>query len=175
MCGQRKLLAGLAAKRDNGTARIEQARTLAAASGALSTGATLDLQLAASAWLALDVAECFAAARRCADAARRWNLDLLQSEALLLEAAAHSITGNRDEMERAIAEAVAVGGAAPEVEIGAMSRRGMLALMREDRATATAAYDVAVALARSAPTVYLRPGGGPRSQSARQPARRGGS
>jgi DNA-binding CsgD family transcriptional regulator len=142
--------------RDNGTGRIEQARQLAAASGALSTVATLDLQLAASAWLALDVPDCLAAARRCADAARRWNLDLLLAEALMFEAAAHSVAGRREDMERAIADAVAVGGPTAEVEIAALTRRGMLALMREDRAAATAAYDDAVALARKVPTVYMR-------------------
>lgn len=142
--------------RDNGTVRIGQARALAAAAGAFSTVATLDLQLAASAWLSLDAPRCLAAARRCADAARRLSLDLLLTEALLFEAAAHSVSGDRHDMERAIAAAIAVGGSNPEVEISARTRRGMHALLREDRASAVGAYDDAIAIARSTPAVYLR-------------------
>ncbi|MGK5113397.1 MULTISPECIES: AAA family ATPase [unclassified Geodermatophilus] len=141
----------------NDTVRLRQARVLAAEAGALSIAATIDLQLGMSGWIALDADICLDSARRCQDAARRFHLDLLLAEALLLEAAAHGFAGRRAAMELAIAEAMAMGRPEVDLEANAWAHRGTYALLREDRAGAMAALDTAVSLLRDAATVYVRP------------------
>lgn len=141
----------------NDTVRLRQARTLAAEAGALSIAATIDLQLGMSGWIALDADTCLDSARRCQDAARRFHLDLLLAEALLLEAAAHGFAGRRTAMELAITEAMATGRPEADLEANAWAHRGTYALLREDRAGAIAALDTAVSILRDAATVYARP------------------
>lgn len=87
----------------NNTERLGRARELAAEGGDLATAATINLQLGGSGWLGLDAGACLAAALRCQPTARRYHLDLLLAEALLLEAAAHAFAGRRAAMELAIA------------------------------------------------------------------------
>ncbi len=141
----------------NRTDRLRHARVLATDAGALSLAATIDLQLGMSGWLALDAGTCLESARRCQDAARRFHLDLLLTEALLLEAAAHGFSGRRAAMELAIAEARATGRPEADLEANAWAHRAMYALLREDRSGAVAALDTAVAILRGAATVYVRP------------------
>jgi DNA-binding CsgD family transcriptional regulator len=143
--------------RANSTDRLARARELAAESGDLATAATIDLQLGGSGWLALDGGACLEAALRCQHAARRFHLDLLLAEALLLEAAGHGFTGRRAAMELAIAQAERIGRPEPDLKAAAWARRGMSALMREDRDRAVAAHDTAVSILREAATVYVRP------------------
>ena len=87
----------------NNTERLGRARELAAEGGDLATAATINLQLGGSGWLGLDAGACLAAALSCQPTARRYHLDLLLAEALLLEAAAHAFAGRRAAMELAIA------------------------------------------------------------------------
>ena len=87
--------------------RLEQARELAVAQGALALTATLDLQIAAGLNKQFRADEAMAAARRSADASRRFHLATLPM-ALIFQATAHAIRGEEGPMEDKIAEAVAL-------------------------------------------------------------------
>ena len=87
--------------------RLEQARELAVAQGALALTATLDLQIAAGLNKQFRADEAMAAARRSADASRRFHLATLPM-ALIFQATAHAIRGEEGPMEAKIAEAVAL-------------------------------------------------------------------
>jgi ATP/maltotriose-dependent transcriptional regulator MalT len=87
--------------------RLEQARELAVAQGALALTATLDLQIAAGLNKQFRADEALAAARRSADASRRFHLATLPM-ALIFAATAHAIRGEEGPMEDRIAEAVAL-------------------------------------------------------------------
>ncbi len=87
--------------------RLEQARELAVAQGALALTATLDLQIAAGLNKQFRADEALAAARRSADASRRFHLATLPM-ALIFEATAHAIRGEELQMEDRIAEAAAL-------------------------------------------------------------------
>ena len=87
--------------------RLEQARELAVAQGALALTATLDLQIAAGLNKQFRADEALAAARRSADASRRFHLATLPM-ALIFEATAHAVRGEEGPMEDRIAEAVAL-------------------------------------------------------------------
>jgi DNA-binding CsgD family transcriptional regulator len=149
-------LGGLDLRRHSDATRLRAARDLAVETGALATVATLDLQLSVVAWLALDPQECLAAARRCADVARRWGLELLLAEALTSEMSAHAMTGRRAAMERVEADIGALGRPEPELQAAVRSRWGMYALLRDDRVRAVAEFDATVALARTGSQVYVR-------------------
>jgi DNA-binding CsgD family transcriptional regulator len=85
--------------------RLEQARELAVAQGALALTATLDLQIAAGLNKQFRADEAMAAARRSADASRRFHLATLPM-ALIFQATAHAIRGEEGPMEEKIGEAV---------------------------------------------------------------------
>ena len=87
--------------------RLEQARELAVAQGALALTATLDLQIAAGLNKQFRADEAMAAARRSADASRRFHLATLPM-ALIFQATAHAIRGEEGPMEDTIAEAMAL-------------------------------------------------------------------
>ena len=72
--------------------RLLQARELAVAQGALALTATLDLQIAAGLNKQFRADEALAAARRSADASRRFHLATLPM-ALIFQATAHAIRG----------------------------------------------------------------------------------
>jgi DNA-binding CsgD family transcriptional regulator len=94
--------------------RLEQARELASAQGALALTATLDLQIAAGLNKQFRAGEALAAARRCEDASRRFRLATLPI-ALIFQATAHAIRGDREPMEAAIAAAIAAAPDDPDV------------------------------------------------------------
>jgi DNA-binding CsgD family transcriptional regulator len=87
--------------------RLQQARELAVAQGALALTAALDLQIAAGLNKQFRADEALAAARRSVDASRRFHLAVLPM-ALIFEATAHAIRGEREAMEARIADAVAL-------------------------------------------------------------------
>jgi len=87
--------------------RLEQARELAVAQGALALTATLDLQISAGLNKQFRAGEALAAARRSADASRRFHLATLPM-ALVFQATAHAIRGEERDMEASLAEAVAL-------------------------------------------------------------------
>ncbi len=94
--------------------RLEQARTLAVAQGALALTATLDLQIAAGLNKQFRAAEALAAARRSVQASRRFHLATLPM-ALIFQGTAHAILGERDEMEASVGEALSLAPADPDV------------------------------------------------------------
>lgn len=143
--------------RANDTGRLERARAQAVEAGALATAAVIDLQLAGAAWMSWDVTACLTAARRCRDAARHAGLGLPMVEAILAEAGAHCVAGDRRAMEASIAEARAAGLSGSELAASVHSRHGLLALVKEDRRRALSCYEAAVAESRRAPSPYLRP------------------
>jgi DNA-binding CsgD family transcriptional regulator len=100
--------------RTESTSRLEQARELAVAQGALALTATLDLQIAAGLNKQFRADEALAAARRCDQASRRFRLATLPM-ALIFQATAHAIRGEQQEMEAAIAEATALAPDDPDV------------------------------------------------------------
>jgi len=94
--------------------RLERARELALAQGALALTATLDLQIAAGLNKQFRADEALAAARRSADASRRFQLATLPM-ALIFQATAHAIRGEGEDMEARIAEAAALAPDDPDV------------------------------------------------------------
>ncbi len=94
--------------------RLQQARELAVAQGALALTATLDLQIAAGLNKQFRADEALQAARRSADASRRFHLATLPM-ALIFQATAHAIRGEEQDMEARIAEAVALAPADQDV------------------------------------------------------------
>ena len=94
--------------------RLQQARELAVAQGALALTATLDLQIAAGLNKQFRAGEALEAARRSAAASRRFRLATLPM-ALMFQAAAHAIRGERQAMEAMIAEAISLAPDDPDV------------------------------------------------------------
>jgi DNA-binding CsgD family transcriptional regulator len=94
--------------------RLQQARELAVAQGALALTATLDLQIAAGLNKQFRADEALEAARRSAAASRRFRLGTLPM-ALMFQAAAHAIRGERQDMEAMIAEAISLAPDDPDV------------------------------------------------------------
>jgi DNA-binding CsgD family transcriptional regulator len=94
--------------------RLQQARQLAVVQGALALTATLDLQIAAGLNKQFRAGEALEAARRSAAASRRFRLATLPM-ALMFQAAAHAIRGERQEMEAMIAEAISLAPDDPDV------------------------------------------------------------
>ena len=94
--------------------RLEQARELAVAQGALALTAALDLQISAGLNKQFRAEEALAAARRSADASRRFHLAVLPM-ALIFQATAHAIRGEREAMEARIADAISLAPADQDV------------------------------------------------------------
>ena len=94
--------------------RLEQARVLAVAQGALALTATLDLQIAAGLNKQFRAGEALAAARRSVAASRRFHLATLPM-ALIFQGTAHAILGEHDEMEASVGEAISLAPADPDV------------------------------------------------------------
>lgn len=129
--------------------RLNEARSAALDAGALSTAATVGLQMAA--WH-LNHVECDRAvecARTVAAEARRLRMPLLESLAAMLEAAAHAMRPAREPMDAALATAVAAGGDVPEVAGGAaLQVRAAYWLVHEDHDRALAELDAGMELLR---------------------------
>jgi DNA-binding CsgD family transcriptional regulator len=94
--------------------RLQQARELAEGQGALALMATLDLQIAAGLNKQFRADEALAAARRSAEASRRFRLATLPM-ALIFQATAHAIRGEQEAMEDRIAEAIVLAPDDPDV------------------------------------------------------------
>jgi len=137
--------------------RLEQARELAVAQGALALTATLDLQIAAGLNKQFRADEALAAARRSADASRRFHLAVLPM-ALIFEATAHAIRGEREAMEARIAEAVALAPADEDVLGCAWGHcRATYSLVAGDLGEAHAQMATGAALMLSSPAAIAPP------------------
>jgi DNA-binding CsgD family transcriptional regulator len=137
--------------------RLQQARELAVARGALALTATLDLQIAAGLDKQFRAADALHAARRCEQAARRFHLATLPM-ALILQAAAHAIRGEEQEMEARIAEAVTLAPDDPDV-LGSSSGhcRATFCLLAEDLAEAHTQMTAGAGLLLSSPAAVAPP------------------
>jgi len=147
--------------------RLGNARAIADEAGALAAVAVLDLQLATVHAFRFEATEGLAAARRCADEARRFHLgglllpmaqvrQTLLPMALVRQAQCHALTGDANEMEVCIAQALTLAGGDPEVSAGAWGQcRAMLSLLRENRSRALRELDTAEAFLSDRPTALL--------------------
>ena len=137
--------------------RLEQARELAVAQGALALTATLDLQIAAGLNKQFRAGEALRAARRSADASRRFHLATLPM-ALIFQATAHAIRGEEQDMEARIAEAVALAPADQDVLGCAWGHcRATLSLLAADLGEAHARMATGAALILSSPATIAPP------------------
>ncbi|MBW3643778.1 MAG: helix-turn-helix transcriptional regulator, partial [Actinobacteria bacterium] len=116
--------------------RLETARELALAHGALATVAVVDVQMAAALIIGDDPEAGVVAARRSAELSRRYHLDQTLAAALALEAYAHARGRRHAEMQRCIDEARALAPGAPDTMVKTSTAAALLALVEEDRATA---------------------------------------
>jgi hypothetical protein len=140
--------------------RLLNARAMAADAGALSMVATIDLQIAASHQTGFEVPASLEAARRCEHAARRWHLELPLAQALLYQAFAHAIVGQRAAMDTALADVITLDRAEPQVHAAAWASRALYWLLREDREAALDAYHTAMSFDRQMPIITVGPYGG---------------
>jgi ATP/maltotriose-dependent transcriptional regulator MalT len=97
--------------------RLEEARRLAIDSGAVSTAAVLDLQLA-NAWsLGTDLKRALEAARRSQEAARRLQLRRVEAAAIASQACIVAVNGDRDYAESLAGQAEQIAPDDPSVLI----------------------------------------------------------
>jgi DNA-binding CsgD family transcriptional regulator len=137
--------------------RLLEARELAMAQGALALTATLDLQIAAGLNKQFRADEALEAARRSTDAARRFRLAVLPM-ALIFQATAHAIRGERGPMEARIAEAVALAPDDQDVLGCAWGHcRATFSLLAEDPGAAHAQMATGAALLLSSPATIAPP------------------
>lgn len=116
--------------------RLEEARDLAVAQGALATAAVVDVQIAAALSLRDDPEPAAAAARRSAELAGRYGLVQTRAAAVALEAHVHARAGRQAELERCVHEARAMAPGVPDVEVKLSLAAAVLALIHEDRRAA---------------------------------------
>jgi DNA-binding CsgD family transcriptional regulator len=137
--------------------RLEQARELAVAQGALALTATLDLQIAAGLNKQFRADEALAAARRSADASRRFRLATLPM-ALIFQATAHAVRGEEGPMEDLIAEAIALAPGDQDVLGCAWGHcRATFSLLAADLGAAHAQMTTGAGLLLSSPATIAPP------------------
>lgn len=131
--------------------RLEKARELAVAQGALATAAVVDVQIAAGVVLRDDPAPAVAAARRSVEVARTYGLEQTLAAAVALEAYVHARSGDRQALQRCVREARALAPGVPDIEVKTASASAILALREEDRAAAHSHLHSAIVQASSGP------------------------
>jgi DNA-binding CsgD family transcriptional regulator len=137
--------------------RLLEARELSVAQGALALTATLDLQIAAGLNKQFRADEALAAARRSADASRRFHLAALPM-ALIFQATAHAIRGEKEKMEARIADAIALAPRDQDVLGCAWGHcRATFSLLAEDLGEAHAQMETGAALLLSSPATIAPP------------------
>ncbi len=132
-------------------ARLEEARNLAVAQGALATAAVVDVQIAAALAVRDDPEPAASAAHRSAELARRYGLDQTLAAAVALEAHVHARAGRGEEMQRCIQDAHAHAPGTPDVEVKTSFAAAVLAFREEDRRSARHHLEAAVASASAGP------------------------
>jgi DNA-binding CsgD family transcriptional regulator len=132
--------------------RLTEARAAALAAGALSTAATVGLQLAAWHLNHLELDATVETARAFGAEARRLRMPVVEALGGVFEAAAHALAGRRAEMDAALAVAFDLAGGDPEVRgVAALQVRAAYWLVREDQARALAELDAGMELLRDMP------------------------
>ncbi len=137
--------------------RLLEARELSVAQGALALTATLDLQIAAGLNKQFRADEALAAARRSADASRRFRLAALPM-ALIFQATAHAIRGEEEQMEAQIADAIALAPQDQDVLGCAWGHcRATSSLLADDLGQAHAQMQTGAELLLSSPATIAPP------------------
>ena len=120
-----------------GTGRLLEARRSAEALGALSTAATLDIQLAAASHLRFELDEGARYAHDALALSERLGLDRVRAMALWFLAENHALRRDRSETERVLALAQAAAPGDPEIDgMVWAGARAVTALLDDDRAGA---------------------------------------
>ena len=122
--------------RNGDLGRLEAARELATATGALATAAMIDVQLCGVLVGRDDPEPAVAVARRAGDIARRLSLGQTLAVALGFEANAHARAGRPAAAERCLTEAATYAEDDPSVHVFAACARTVTALLDDDRETA---------------------------------------
>jgi DNA-binding CsgD family transcriptional regulator len=137
--------------------RLLEARELSVAQGALALTATLDLQIAAGLNKQFRADEALEAARRSADASRRFRLAALPM-ALIFQATAHAIRGEKEDMEARITDAIALAPLDQDVLGCAWGHcRATFSLLAEEPGEAHAQMTTGAALLLSSPATIAPP------------------
>lgn len=131
--------------------RLEEARQLAVAQGALATAAVIDVQIAAALAVGDDPEPGALAARRSAELAGRYRLGHTLAAAAALEAHVHARAGRHAEMQRCTETARAHAAGVPDVEVKLAFAAAVLAFLEEDRAAVRGHLSKAVLDAASGP------------------------
>lgn len=135
-----------------GTVRLLNARRLADELGVLSTGAVLDMHLAAALMFSFDLEDALGHAEAAAEISSRLGLDRLHALSLVFQSQIHAMRLERRDMERFVALAAAAAPGDLEIEgSGWAGSRGMLALLEADRAAALDAIERGVSMLRIVP------------------------
>lgn len=130
-----------------GTRHLAQARRAADELGALSTAATLDLQLTASNMFRFALDDAAGHARAALGMSERLGLAHTRAIALIFLGEIHALRREPAEMERFLTLAAAAAPGDPEVEGSAWAgARAMIALLGDDRQTALAALDRGISI-----------------------------
>ena len=136
----------------NGTGRLSQARQQAGELGAMSTAAVLDLQLAAAADGRFDLDELARFARDSLSISERLGLEEVRAKALTFLVESCALRGDSEQTEHYAARALAAAGGDRMVEAFVWGAgRGMLALLRNDQASAISAFERSAAILREVP------------------------
>ena len=137
--------------------RLLEARELSVTQGALALTATLDLQIAAGLNKQFRADEALEAARRSADASRRFRLAGLPM-ALIFQATAHAIRGEKEDMEARITDAIALAPQDQDVLGCAWGHcRATFSLLVEEPGEAHAQMTTGAALLLSSPATIAPP------------------
>jgi DNA-binding CsgD family transcriptional regulator len=137
--------------------RLLEARELSVTQGALALTATLDLQIAAGLNKQFRADEALEAARRSADASRRFRLAGLPM-ALIFQATAHAIRGEKEDMEARITDAIALAPQDQDVLGCAWGHcRATFSLLAEEPGEAHAQMTTGAALLLSSPATIAPP------------------
>lgn len=131
--------------------RLQEAQDRAANIGALATTAVIDVQLAACYTARYEPDAALRFARRAAELARRYGLELTFAAARAFEGHAHACGGRRNEMEQCFADARAHGRGDPGIEVIVLTAGSFLALGEEDRPGALQQLGEAAALCWASP------------------------
>lgn len=115
--------------------RLEEARELSLANGAVATAAVVDVQIAAALVISDDPEAGGVAARRSAELARRYRFDQTLAAAVALEAYVHARLRRPTELRRCIDEARALAAGVPDIEVKTSTAQAFSALVEEDRAS----------------------------------------
>ena len=131
--------------------RLHEARVLALSIGALATTAVLDVQLAARMTASSDSEATLTFARRGAELAQRYGLELTFAAARAFEGHAHAYGLRRSEMEECFADATAHSHGDRGIAVLARTGEAILSLAEEDRPGAMRHLRDAAVLSFSSP------------------------